>query len=59
MKRRRKSPVDAALSTEDVASCTECTGLIPALPDRAEGDKTRAALYGIHAPESPDGADGE
>ncbi len=39
----------------DVASLTECTGLIPALPrDDAEADSA-AALYAIHRakPEKP------
>jgi hypothetical protein len=28
---------------------TECTGLMPALPDDAAQDAAEAALYGIHA----------
>lgn len=34
--------------TEDVASMTECTGLMPVLPMDQEQDINYASLYGIH-----------
>ncbi len=34
---------------EEVASATECTGLMPALPVNDEADAASAALYVIHA----------
>ena len=34
--------------TETVASATECTGLMPALPQNEESDARSAALYAIH-----------
>lgn len=40
----RELPVEP----EDVASATECTGLMPALPGSSEGAAEEAALYGIH-----------
>ena len=44
---RLKEP--SGMAPEDVASATECTGLMPALPESDAGDVARAALYGIHA----------
>ena len=44
-------------AVEDVASATECTGLIPALPlndPAADEDLTR--LYAVHAPKKRNGA---
>ncbi len=36
---------------ELVASATECTGLVPALPvDDPEADEDMARLYAVHAP---------
>ena len=32
-----------------VASVTECTGLMPALPETEQGDQSLAALYAIDA----------
>ena len=32
----------------DVASATECTGLMPALPEDEAQDAAEAELYGIH-----------
>lgn len=40
---------DDSLAPETVASATECTGLMPALPRSDAGDAARASLYGIHA----------
>lgn len=34
--------------TEDVASCTECAGLMPALPDSDAAEASSASLYAIH-----------
>lgn len=34
---------------ETVASATECTGLMPALPENHSQDAASAALYGVHA----------
>ena len=45
-KRRR---VKGAEEEAPVASATECTGLMPALPEDADQDAAEAALYGIHA----------
>ena len=38
-----------ANESEHVASATECTGLMPALPGDEAGNEAEAALYGIHA----------
>ena len=36
---------------EFVASATECTGLVPALPvDDPDAEKNMARLYAVHAP---------
>lgn len=34
---------------EQVASLTECTGLMPALPQNEQQDVNSAALYAIHS----------
>lgn len=39
--------------TEDVASMTECTGLMPALPKDETQDVSYASLYGIHKAAKP------
>ena len=44
-----RSERDGGMAPETVASATECTGLMPALPQSDEGDAARASLYGIHA----------
>lgn len=49
MKAKRRRENDAANKEPVVASATECTGLMPALPDSEAQDATEAALYGIHA----------
>ncbi len=49
MKARRRRVDDAVGGGQVVASATECTGLMPALPDDAAQDAAEAALYGIHA----------
>lgn len=43
---------DAAIETEDVASATECTGLMPALT-ADDGQRACAALYAVHRPAKP------
>ena len=48
MKKVREKPVDTALAPENVASATECTGLMPALPRDEAQDEADAVLYGIH-----------
>lgn len=39
--------------TEDVASLTECTGLMPALPKDEAQDENYAGLYGVHKAAKP------
>ena len=41
------------VKTEEVASPTECTGLMPALPKDEEQDVNYALLYGIHKAAKP------
>ena len=41
----RKFPEDEAMQT---VSATECTGLMPALPQNQDQDAALAAMYGIH-----------
>ena len=48
MKAKRRRVNDTTGDVPTVASATECTGLMQALPDEAQ-DATEAALYGIHA----------
>lgn len=48
MKAKRYRAKGAASETERVASATECTGLMPALPEDEAGDEAEAALYGVH-----------
>lgn len=38
---------------ENVASFTECTGLMPALPKDSEQDENYAALYSVHKAAKP------
>ena len=49
MKAKRRRVNDAVSEEPAVASATECTGLMPALPDDAAQDAAEAALYGIYA----------
>jgi len=47
---------DSFNETENVASATECTGLVPALPvndPQADADLTR--LYAVHTPKRRNG----
>lgn len=46
MKHRQRRG-SAAGETQVVASATECTGLMPALPEDEAQDEAEAALYGI------------
>lgn len=48
MKPDRRRAKGAAETTQLVASATECTGLMPALPADEAQDAAEAALYGIH-----------
>ena len=38
--------------TEDVASATECTGLVPAL-ENGDSESARRALYAVHRARRP------
>ena len=49
MKAKRRRVNDTTGEVPVVASATECTGLMPALPDDEAQDAAEAALYGIHA----------
>ena len=51
MTRKRSRRADVAPETREVASFTECTGLMPALPRDEAEDKSSAALYDIHSAE--------
>jgi len=47
---------DAFDETENVASATECTGLVPALPmNDPQADEEMARLYAIHEPKKRNG----
>ena len=56
MKAKRRNADSALVEPEPVASATECTGLMPALPENDAQDENEASLYGIH---SARGARGE
>ena len=49
MKARRRRASGVAEESQTVASATECTGLMPALPENAQQDEVEAALFDIHA----------
>ena len=51
MTRKRSRRADAAPESREVASFTECTGLMPALPRDEAEDESSAALYDIHSAE--------
>lgn len=44
----RKRPDVPYLDESPVASATECTGLMPALPEGAQSQANLANLYSIH-----------
>ena len=47
--KRKDKPLDGAIpEAEDVASATECTGLIPALPRSGAEVEESASLYAVH-----------
>ena len=48
MKSDQRRAKGAAEATQTVASATECTGLMPALPEDEAQDAAEAELYGIH-----------
>ena len=52
MKAKRRKAKGAAIESENVASATDCTGLMPALPGDEAEDKAEAALYGVHPAKS-------
>lgn len=47
MKARRRRGNDESETMQNVASATECTGLMPSLPRDEAQDRSEAALYGI------------
>ena len=49
MKKKQKPDAEAIRETEEVASATECTGLMPALPRDDAEDENASALYAIHS----------
>ena len=49
MKERQRRAGAVSIDAEDVASATECTGLMPALPRSDAEDEAEASLYGIHS----------
>jgi len=49
MKAKRRRAQGLAEEKQTVASATECTGLMPALPENEAQDEAEATLYGIHA----------
>lgn len=48
-----KKERDPFENAENVASLTECTGLMPALPKDLEQDQNYAELYAIHKAAKP------
>ena len=50
----RQSPRKHPKSAEDVASCCECTGLLPGMPATEEGTENTLGLYGVPAKERDD-----
>ena len=52
MGKRKRSGARARIEATEVASNTECTGLMPALPRDAGEDANSAALYDIHRAKS-------
>ena len=46
MKRKSEDPI---FDVEKVASVTECTGLIPSLPQSESEDENYARLYATHS----------
>jgi hypothetical protein len=48
-----KDPREPFAKADEVASVTECTGLMPALPEDEEQDVNYAELYGIHKAAKP------
>jgi hypothetical protein len=39
--------------SEDIASATECTGLMPSLPQDQQQNINEAELYGVHKAKKP------
>jgi len=49
VKAKKRPQGDAVREAETVASATECTGLMPALPRDDAEDENASALYAIHS----------
>lgn len=45
----KRKDEDSFLEMENVASMTECTGLMSALPQTDAQDENSAALYNVHS----------
>lgn len=48
MERREKKQQDPFYEQEKVVSATECTGLMPSLPQSEDEDENFASLYATH-----------
>lgn len=48
LERRKKKDPDPFYELSQVASVTECTGLMPSLPQNEEEDENYAGLYATH-----------
>ena len=46
-------------SVENLASATECTGLMPAMPPTMDGQEELTGMMAIHCPPGANGAGGE
>ena len=49
MKAKKRTDAGIIREAEEVASATECTGLMPALPRDDAEDENASALYAIHS----------
>ncbi len=47
MDKQRRRTEDGRPDAAGVASATECTGLMPALPETESEDEASASLYGV------------
>ena len=55
MKADERKDDGAFFDSDEVASFTECTGLMPALPRTETENEECASLYGIHRAKVPGG----
>ncbi len=53
MKPEDRRRAEAEADEQDVASASECTGLMPALPPDDDAQRSCAALYAVHMPKAP------